>query len=214
MTRALSEAGPDGGSSVALQMGELVLKTARFEEMYDWYSHMLGHGAFFERFPDEDVAPRPAGTPERAVDVRVAFFEIHDNGHPFDQVLGLFGIDSLAGAVAGGPGLHHFQFAVAGIGDLITQYEHMTKIGAVPHRAANHGQATSYYFRDPDGNVIEFSCPNFATPAEVRSFMATPEFAANPSGLELDPANFAARYRSGESLDRLLSLEVSAGVGT
>lgn len=193
-------------TAVPLQMAELVLKTGNFKEMRAWYSHLLGRDPFYERTPDPDAPSRPPGMPERAVDVRLAFFLIHDNGHPHSQVLGLFGIESLTGSTASGPGLHHFQFGLASLDTLITQYEHMLRIGAVPHRAANHGQATSYYFRDPDQNIIEFSCKNFASFNEELSFMASPAFAANPSGLELDPAEFAQRFRAGEPRKQLLSL--------
>jgi catechol 2,3-dioxygenase-like lactoylglutathione lyase family enzyme len=191
-------------------MGELVLKTGRFEQMRDWYRHLLGRGPFFERTPDPGAPARPAGMPERAVDVRLAFFSVHDNGHPHRQVLALFGIDTLSGTVPAGPGLHHFQFATGSIPELITQYEHMLTIRAVPHRTANHGQATSFYFRDPDGNVIEFTCSNFATLEEEAAFLASPRFAANPSGLELDAAEFASRFHAGEPLASLLSLEPKA----
>lgn len=192
---------------VPLQMGELVLKTGRFEAMCAWYSHLLGHGAFYERTPPADAPPRPAGMPERAVDVRLAFFQIHPADHPHNQVLGLFGMDSLIGAEPVGPGLHHFQFGAASLDDLFTQYTHMLSIGAKPHRTANHGQATSFYYRDPDGNIIEFTTSNFATREGELGFMASPAFAANPSGLELNAEEFAARYHSGESRESLLSLE-------
>lgn len=205
-TPAFAQAAQSETSAVPLQMAELVLKTARFEQMLAWYSHMLGRDPFYQRTPDPDAPPRPAGMPERAVDVRLAFFEIHDSGHPYRQILGLFGTDSLNGVDPAGPGLHHFQFAIGTLEQLIRQYEHMGKIGAAPHRTANHGQATSFYFRDPDGNIIEFSCSNFPTAEQEREFMASPQFAANPSGVELDAAAFAARFHSGEPLDQLLRI--------
>lgn len=198
-------------SPVALQMGELVLKTGRFKAMHAWYTHMLGHGPFFERTPDPDSPRRPAGMPERAVDVRLAFFLVHENEHPHHQVIGLFGMDSLVDAEASGPGLHHFQFGTESLDSLFAQYERMKAFGVHPHRTANHGQATSFYFRDPDGNVIEFTTSNFPTMAEELAFMASPAFAANPSGLELNPEEFAARYHAGEPRESLLSLESQAG---
>jgi catechol 2,3-dioxygenase-like lactoylglutathione lyase family enzyme len=198
-------------TAVPLQLAELVFKTGRFEQMRAWYTHMLGRGPFYERTPDPDAPPRPAGLPERAVDVRLAFFQVHDNGHPHNQVLALFGLDSLVGVEPSGPGLHHFQFGVSSLDDLFTQYEHMKVFGAIPHRTANHGQATSFYFRDPDANIIEFSCPNFFTSEEERAFMSSAQFAANPSGLELDAEEFAARYHSGEPRSSLLSLVSAEG---
>jgi len=197
-----------GAEAAAQQLSELVLKTGRYDEMSAFYTHVLGHGPFFERTPDRGAPPRPAGMPERAVDVRLGFFRIHDAPH--SQVLALFGIDGLAGAEASGPGLHHFQFGVASLGDLVAQHEHMASIGARPHRAANHGQATSFYYRDPDGNIVEFSCPNFATTAEEEAFMSGPVFAANPSGLELDPDRFVAHYRAGDPPAELLRLDNEA----
>ena len=197
--------GAGGTQAVALQLSELVLKTARYDDMADFYTHVLGRGPFYERTPDPDAPPRPAGMPERAVDVRLGFFRIADAPH--SQVLALFGIDSLSGTDPSGPGLHHFQFGVGTLGDLISQHEHMATSGVRPHRAANHGQATSFYYRDPDRNIVEFSCPNFATIEEEVAFMSGPVFAANPSGLELDPDRFAARYRAGDSEHELLRLD-------
>ena len=195
--------------AVALQIAELVLKTGRYDDMAAFYTHVLGHGPFYERTPDPDAPPRPAGMPERAVDVRLGFFRVHDAPHS-GQVLALFGIDSLIGTDASGPGLHHFQFGVGSLGELVTQFEHMASIGARPHRAANHGQATSFYYRDPDRNIVEFSCANFATTEEEVAFMSGPVFAANPSGLELNPDRFVARYRAGDPKDELLRLDNQA----
>lgn len=192
--------------AVALRIAEVVLKTGRYDDMAAFYTHVLGHGPFYERIPDPDAPPRPAGMPERAVDVRLGFFRVHDGPHG-NQVLALFGIDRLTGSEASGPGLHHFQFGVGSLGELVAQAEHMAALGARPHRAANHGQATSFYYRDPDGNIVEFSCANFATTEEEVAFMSGPVFAANPSGLELDPGRFVARYRAGDAEEELLRLD-------
>ncbi len=194
--------------AVALHISELVLKTGRYDEMAAFYTHVLGHGPFYERTPDPDAPARPAGMPERAVDVGLGLFHIHEGPH--SQVLALFYVDSLIGTDASGPGLHHFRFDVASLGELVGQHEHLASMGARPHRAANHGQATSFYYRDPDGNMVEFSCPNFATKEEEVAFMSGPVFAANPSGLELDPDRFAARYRAGDPESELLRLDNEA----
>ncbi|MFF1294661.1 MULTISPECIES: VOC family protein [unclassified Streptomyces] len=214
MTTSQSTATPAATETqaVALQIGEVVLKTGRYDDMAAFYTHVLGHGPFYERTPDPDAPPRPEGMPERAVDVRLGFFRVHEGPHGSkgSQVLALFGIDRLAGTEASGPGLHHFQFAVGSLGELIAQAEHMATLGVRPHRAANHGQATSFYYRDPDANIVEFSCANFATTEQEVAFMSGPVFAANPSGLELDPERFVARYRAGDPKDELLRLDNAA----
>lgn len=192
-------------SAVSLEITELVLKTGRYDEMRAFYTHVLGRGPFYERSPDPDAPPRPAGMPERAVDVRLGFFRVNPGAS--DQVLALFGIESLAGVEASGPGLHHFQFGVDSVAAIVAQDDHMASSDIRPHRAANHGQATSFYYRDPDKNIVEFSCPNFATAEEEEAFMAGPVFAANPSGLELNADRFVERFRAGDPIDELLRLD-------
>lgn len=57
-TTPQTETGADGTQAVALQLSELVLKTARYDDMAAFY--VLGHGPFYERTPDPDAPPRPA----------------------------------------------------------------------------------------------------------------------------------------------------------
>ncbi|MFG3028927.1 fumarylacetoacetate hydrolase family protein [Streptomyces sp. NPDC048253] len=47
--QAEAETGAGGTQAVALQLSELVLKTARYEEMAAFYAHVLGHGPFYPR---------------------------------------------------------------------------------------------------------------------------------------------------------------------
>lgn len=190
---------------VALQMYELVLRTGRFEEQRDWYRMLLSKDPFIEREPDAER--KPVDGQERAADVRLAFFKVHDAEHPYGQLLAIFGIDGLPTEPANGPGMHHFQFRLPTIEATIRQYERLAANDVVPHRTANHGPGTSFYYRDPDMNVIELSFANFATAEEEAALIASPEFRANPSGREWDAAEFVKLYRAGEPLERLLSLE-------
>lgn len=111
----------------ALQMTELVLKTARFEEMRDWYTRVLVRRPFVERTPDTDAASRPPRMPERPADLRLAFLLVHD----------------------------------------------------------------------------------FASLEEKLSFTSTAAFTTAGSWIQLDPAEFAVRFRSGEPLEQLLNVENS-----
>jgi hypothetical protein len=71
----------------------------------------------------------------------------------------------------------------------------------VPARSANHGPSTSFYYRDPDGNRLELSAENYAADSEVNAFMQSEAFRRNPSGIDVDPAEYVGRYREGVSLE-------------
>jgi catechol 2,3-dioxygenase-like lactoylglutathione lyase family enzyme len=190
--------------AVSMQMIELVLKTGEFERLRDWYSLLLDSKPFLEREPD--AVRRPVDGQERAADVRLAFFSVFDPGFPYHQVLAIFGIDHIPATPALSPGMHHFQFRLHSLEALASQYERLAAHGVVPHRAANHGPGTSFYYRDPDGNIIEQSCANCETPEEQLALVSSAAFQRNPSGRELVAADFVARYRGGEPLERLLAL--------
>lgn len=192
-------------TGVPLQMLELVLRTGRFEEQREWYRLLFDKDPFLEREPDAER--KPVGGQERAADVRLAFFKVHEGEFPYGQLLAIFGIDGLSTEPSSGPGLHHFQFRLPSIEAIAGQYERLAAHGVHPHRTANHGPGTSFYYRDPDGNGIELSFANTSSAEEEAALIASEAFRLNPSGREWDAADFVARYRAGEPLEQLLSIE-------
>lgn len=192
------------GSKVSLRFAEVVLRTPDLDRMRDWYTLLLGHGPFVERRPSPDRPKSYVGGQERASDVRLAFFMVHEGEHPYKQVLALFEIPNLVAGSAPHPGLHHFQFRLASFEALADKFEQLAAHGSHPHRAANHGMGTSFYFRDPDTNIVELSCANYPTREEEKAYSLSEKFARNPSGVELDAATFVARLRSGVPLEQLL----------
>lgn len=193
-------------SSTGLRLQELVLKSADVGRLRDWYSVVLDRHPTLERRPGPDAQPVLAGGQERASDVHVCFFELHVDDFPYKQILALFGIAGLDTNAGAQTGLHHFQLRVGHFADLADQYERLAAEGILPHRSANHGPGTSFYYRDPDKNILELSCTNFDTRAEENRFVSSEEFRRNPSGLEIDPASLVQRFRSGEPLTHLLSI--------
>lgn len=192
--------------SVSFRLSELVLRTPSLDKLRDWYTLLLGHGPYLERQPDPASGGGKVGGQERASDVRLAFFMVHEDDHPYKQVLAIFEIGDLQ--VGGRPqaGLHHFQLRLASFDDLAAKYSEFAAHKISPHRAANHGLGTSFYYRDPDGNIVELSCANFATREEERVYATSPKFARNPSGVELDAAEFIANIRAGVSMTELLAV--------
>jgi len=55
-------------------------------------------------------------------------------------------------------------------------------LGIVPFKAMDHGPTTSFYYRDPDQNVVEIAAPNHAGVADFLLASQTPQYMSNPSG--------------------------------
>jgi catechol 2,3-dioxygenase-like lactoylglutathione lyase family enzyme len=190
-----------------VQLSEIVLKTAQFETLRDWYASVLGFKPFLERSPPKDHrADSKLGAFVRASDMRLCFFQLHMQ-YPYKQVLGIFEVPIVSGEAGDRPGLHHMQFRQASLGALIDRYEILRSAGVVPFRTANHGLGTSFYYRDPDRNTVEFSGPNFETEAEHNAFQNSDAFRRNPSGAEIDVEAFVRRFRSGVSIEELVALD-------
>ena len=189
-----------------LRISEIVLKTASFELLRDWYAALLGTKPYLERTPPAGNVPDPRFGPYvRANDMRICFIQVHVE-YPYKQTLGIFEVPIVAGSQAEVPGLHHMQFRHFTLDELITRYEQLAAAQIEPFRTANHGTGTSFYYHDPDGNTVELSGPNFGTLEEDRQFMQSDAFRRNPSGVELDIQDFVARFRAGEDLATLLAI--------
>ena len=66
---------------------------------------------------------------------------------------------------------------------------------------------TSFYYRDPDGNNVEFSAQNFPTLDAMTRFTKSDYFADNPSGVEIDDLDaLVARFRAGVPVAELTRL--------
>ena len=173
------------------QFSEVILKTARFATLKDWYETVTDVKAFFVR--DDAKSATWAGA------YTIAFIRIF-SAHPYTQVLGIFEVPALGGQAdnqKGTPGLHHMQLRHAGLDHLFSRYEALHARGITPMRSFNHGPGTSFYYHDPDGNTVELSSANFVNEADYLAYFRSEAYAKNISGIEIDPAEFVARYRAG-----------------
>ena len=168
----------------SMQLGEIVLKTSRYAQLKGWYRKMLGIDPFTEHVPE---GVRADGAP-----VRMCFFRLHF-AFPFQQMIALFEVPGTRDRATNDPGLHHMQLRNATMGDLCERYRRLARDGVLPHRALNHGPSTSFYYRDPDHNVVEISAPNFATGEEMLASFRTESYLRNPAGFNVDPEELAAR---------------------
>src|SRR5271169_5725310 len=127
-------------------------------------------------------------------------------GLSFFTTLGIFYVPGLRQPDGKVPCLHHFQMRFATIVDLFDRYEALASYGIMPARSANHGPATSFYYRDPDDNQLELSASNYLTEPEVKAFLQSGGFRRNPAGVDVDPAEYVGRYRKGVSREELRRL--------
>ena len=180
----------------SLRISETILKTGQLDAMKAWYQKVLEVAPFFEHAPPEGTTPLDLGGQTRASDLRMCFFRLGTD-YPYVQSVGLFEQPGTAvEPVKQAPGLHHMQLMTASIDTLCDKYKALRAHGMTPHRSADHGVMTSFYYRDPDGNNVEITAQNHPTMAAMIDFMASAEFAANPSGHEIDdPEAFVARRR-------------------
>ncbi len=158
-----------------LRISEVVLQTARWQEMKDWYGAFLGVAPYFET---ETMCFRRVSEAHNQLFVLFHFPDLRDRP------------DSVTG-------LNHAQFKCQTLADALDRYDRLKAVGIVPVRSFNHGPGTSFYYRDPDGNTMEISGPNFATEAEYRAYFETESFRRNPRGVAIDPDEFAAKFRAG-----------------
>ena len=201
---------PTNGAAAAecsrFKISETILKTGQLDAMKPWYKTVLGVSPFFEHAPPEGSRLGDFGGQTRASDLRMCFFRL-SAAYPYTQVIGLFEEPGISTAAAkGSPGLHHMQLMSEDLAELVAKYDSLAEVGLRPHRSANHGPFTSFYYRDPDGNNVELTTQNFPTLEAMSEFMRSPGFKANPSGVELDPEAFVGRFKSGVSVEELVRI--------
>jgi hypothetical protein len=89
--------------------------------------------------------------------------------------------------------MHHCAFEYGTIQQLVAAYVRLRDEGIVPHLVIDHGMTVSFYYLDPDGNSVELQCDSHGDWESSTTWMTTsPDFAANPLGVFVDPDKLAA----------------------
>lgn len=163
-----------------IKFAHVVLKTRNFDEMVAWWTDFL------------EASVRHAND-------FLAFLSYDEEHHR----IAIARMPHLADRPADTVGLEHFAFTYASLDDLLGQYERMGARGVRPYWTINHGMTLSAYYRDPDGNQVETQVDTLSL-AEAERFMASPTFAKNPIGIDVDLDAIVARRRAGESVESLV----------
>jgi len=167
------------------KLAHVVYQTRRFDEMIDWYKKV---------FEAKVVYQTPA----------LAFLTYDEEHHRFAFInMSAFKPDSAGIGERADTGVNHVAYTFAGIGDLLETYDLLKQAGITPYWPIHHGITLSLYYRDPDGNRMEFQV-ECCSVEEANALMLSDAFAANPIGIEIDPEALLAKYREGVSAEKLL----------
>lgn len=159
------------------------LKTMRLQEMIDWYGIVVGMTSNY-------TFPGGAWLTNDEANHRLALLVSPMLSDDPDKLMH--------------NGFHHSAFEYPSMGDLLDTYVRLKSLGIEPHASLDHGLTTSFYYEDPDGNSVELQADNFGSWQESSEWMRTsPQFAANPIGMPVDPDQMVAAHQAGASFAEL-----------
>jgi catechol 2,3-dioxygenase-like lactoylglutathione lyase family enzyme len=97
-------------------------------------------------------------------------------------------------------GVSHLAFGYASLGELMFLYKRMREYGyAKPPYCVNHGNSTSMYWNDPDGNQVETMADNY-TPQQCQDYKRHYQFSAEFGEMDegcFDPDKMLALFEQG-----------------
>jgi catechol-2,3-dioxygenase len=164
------------------KFAHVVYQTRQFDQMLDWYKTV---------FEATVVHQNPA----------LAFLTYDDEHHRFAFInMAAFKPDGAAVTERGDVSVNHVAYTYATLGDLLETYARLKDAGITPYWPIHHGITLSLYYRDPDGNRMEFQVD------ANHDYMRSEAFAANPIGVTIDPEDLLAQYRNGVSAETLLRM--------
>lgn len=180
-------------------LSEVVLRTLDFDRLSAFYDALLDG----PRVRDITPAQRGGGADAPS---RMRFIPLDPQRSFGGDTLAIFECEGRDTASPGqhARGLHHFQLKLPDLATLFATYERMRAKDVLPAKAQNHGLSTSLYYLDPDRNKVEINVRNFVTVEEEERYAATPEFAQNPGGFEIDPQAILRSHAAGAALDKLV----------
>lgn len=102
-------------------------------------------------------------------------------------------------------GLHHSAFEYASLEDLDASYRRMRDEGIEPLLCVNHRNTISYYYEDPDGNLVELQCDAFGDWEESTAWMKKElmEITEHQLGVVIDPALVSVDVLTGVPMEQI-----------
>lgn len=98
----------------------------------------------------------------------------------------------------------HVAYTMRSLRELLDHHDRLKAAGIEPWWTVNHGPTTSLYYRDPEGNGLEFQVDNYPDITDVNEFFRSSHFADNPIGVNFHVDELRARLEAGEPESLLL----------
>jgi len=111
-------------------------------------------------------------------------------------------------------GMHHMAFEYDSFDELNASYLRLREAGIRPAFCLDHGMTFSYYYSDPDGNLVELQVDNFGDWAKSSEWMrSSTEFAEDPLGKFVDPDRAADAFAAGDSFEAIHARAMAGDLG-
>lgn len=168
------------------KLAHVVYMTRRYDQMLDWYQKVFQATVQYQN---------PA----------FAFLTYDDEHHRFAfanmSVLTPDSVETDANATVG---VNHVGYTYSSLAELLETYERLKDLDITPYWQVHHGLTLSMYYRDPDGNRMEFQVDCCANAQEAHAFMHSEVFARNPIGVGVSFDSLLEKYRNGVEPETLL----------
>jgi catechol-2,3-dioxygenase len=182
--QAVSGASETAERVVPFKMAHMVYRCRRREETVAWYLQLFqAHVVFSDN---------------------VLTFITYDDEH---HRLAFFNMPDIPPKGEDTAGVHHVAYSFRTIGELLKTYVRLKAAGILPYWCINHGPTTSFYFRDPEGNDIEFQVDNND---DAGAYFHSEDFAQNPIGVEFDADELVLMWQGGATDAELCKVGTAA----
>jgi catechol-2,3-dioxygenase len=102
-----------------------------------------------------------------------------------------------------GSGMHHVAFLYS-LDDLMRVYQRLKRKSLLAYMAANHGSHLSFYYRDPDHNMLELLVDSYGPDLRKgMEAMRALQTSSNPIGVTVNPETFLRAWQAGATLAEL-----------
>ena len=170
------------------KLAHVVYMTRRYDEMLAWYQAVFEAKVQYQN---------PA----------FAFLTYDDEHHRFAFAnMSILNPDGTEANAVSEVGVNHVGYTFGTVGELLETYDRLKQIGIAPYWRVHHGVTLSVYYRDPDGNRMEFQVDCCANADEAHAYMNSKAFADNPIGVDIDIDTLLAQYRNGAAENSLLTM--------